>query len=304
MSFALHHRKHIEDELAKIVRRELRDTVRELTASAGSKFGSAVHESRKSVKKVRAVAALLEQAGAKLPRKDRKRLKSAASALSRLRDSAAIIDTLDRVRRRYPKQLPEHTYGIMRRGLVHTRNLEQARAQRDGVVGEAAERLTKTRQSTKGWRSPAIDVSAMIEVVSASYRRSRNAMKRARATGQSATLHRWRKALKTLWYQLRLAKPLTIGVAPLIADFKRLETELGDDHNLVVLAATLRGCRDLQSMRAEIRQIDRLAARMRQPLRRRAFALGRRLHRRKPKAFARWIRQSTKPPRAQRPVAA
>ena len=52
-----------------------------------AQFGSAVHESRKSVKKVRAVAALLKQAGAKLPRRDRRRLKSAARALSRVRDS-------------------------------------------------------------------------------------------------------------------------------------------------------------------------------------------------------------------------
>ena len=113
-------------------------------------------------------------------------------------------------------------------------------------------------------------------------------------TGQSATLHRWRKELKTLWYQLRLASPLTTGVAPFIAELDRLETELGDDHNLVVLEATLRACRDLRSMRAEMRQIDRLAARMRQPLRRRAFALGRRLHVRKPEAFARWLRASFK----------
>ena len=304
MSFKLHQRKHIDHELVKIVRRELRQTTRTLTASTGTTFESAVYESRKSVKKVRAVAVFLEQAGAKLPRKDRKRLKSAARALSRLRDSAAIIDTFDRVRRRYPKQLSAHTYGILRRGLVGARNREQERAQRDGVVGKAAKRLATTRKSAKHWASPSIDVSGIGAVVAASYRRSRAAMKRARATGQSATLHRWRKELKTLWYQLRLAKPLITGVAPLIADLKRLETELGDGHDLVVLAATLRGCRDLRSMRADIRQIDRLAARMRQPLRRRAFALGRRLYFRTPKAFARWIRRSAKQPRPQQKAAA
>ena len=149
MSFKLHQRRHIEDELAKIVRWELRKSARALTASAGSKFEGAVYESRKSVKKVRAVAAILEQAGAKLPRKDRKRLKSAAKALSRLRDSAAIIDTFDRVRRRYPKQLSEHTSGILRRGLVRARNREQARARRDGTVREAAERLATTCKSAK-----------------------------------------------------------------------------------------------------------------------------------------------------------
>src|SRR5262245_3627299 len=110
MAFALHQPKHIERALARIVRRQLRNATLGLTTSAGSRFRTAVHESRKSVKKVRAVAGFLEQAGAKLPRKDHKQLKSAATALSRLRDSAAIIDTLERVRRRYRKQLPGHTY--------------------------------------------------------------------------------------------------------------------------------------------------------------------------------------------------
>jgi CHAD domain-containing protein len=303
MSFELHQRKHIEDELTKIVRQQLRDAAHALTTSAGSQFRSAVHESRKSVKKVRAVAAFLKQADARLPRRDRRRLKSAARALSRVRDSTAIIDTFDRVRRRYPKQLPEHTYEILRRDLVAARDRSEARAQRAGGVAGAAERLEKTRKSAKQWASPSIEWPDVIAIVTASYRRSRNAMKRARVTGQSATLHRWRKEVKTLWYQLRLVKPLTTGVAPLIAELNRLETELGDDHNLVVLGATLRGCRDLRSMRAEMRQIDRLAARMRQPLRWRAFTLGRRLHVRKPEAFARWLRASFKQARPQQTAA-
>jgi CHAD domain-containing protein len=303
MSFELHHRKHIEDELTKMVRQRLRTTAHALTTSAGSELSSAVHESRKSLKKVRAVAAVLTEAGAKLPRRDRKRLKSAARALSRVRDRTAIIDTFDRVRRRYPKQLTQHTYGILRRSLVSARDQSEARAQRDGVVAEAAEHLEKARKSAKEWTSPSIKWSGMIAIVADSYRRSRNAMKRARVTGQSATLHRWRKELKTLWYQLRLARPMMTGVASFIAELKRLETELGDDHNLVVLEATLRGCRDLRSMRAEMRKIDRLAARMRQPLRRRAFALGRRLHVRKPEAFARWLRASFKQARPQQTAA-
>jgi CHAD domain-containing protein len=303
VSFELRHRKHIEDELAKIVRQQLRNSADALTTSEGSQFRSAVHESRKSVKKVRAVAEFLTQAGAKLPRRDRKRLKSAARALSRVRDSTAIIDTFDSVRRRYPKQLPEHTYAILRRGLVGARDRNEARAQRDGVVADAAGRLLKTRKSVKQWSSPSITSSRMVEIIAASYGRSRSAMKRARATGQSATLHNWRKELKILWYQLRLARPLMTGVAPLMAELNRLETELGDDHNLVVLGATLRGCRDLRSMRAEMRKIDRLAARMRPPLRRRAFARGRRLHLRKPEAFARWLRASLREARPQRAAA-
>ena len=303
MPFELHHRKHIEDELTKIVRRQLRNTAHALTTTEGSRFRIAVHESRKTVKKAKAVAAFLTEAGAKLPRRDRKRLKSVARALSTMRDSTAIVDTFDRVRRRYPRQLPEHTYGLIRRSLVAARDRCEARAQRDGVVAETAGRLQKTRKSAKEWKSPSIEWSGMVAILAASYRRSRDAMKRARVTRQSATLHNWRKEVKTLWYQLRLARPLTTGLAPLVDQLNQLETELGDDHNLVVLGATLRGCRDLPSMRAEMRQIDRLGARMRQPLRQRAFELGHRIHVRKPKAFARWLRASSKGARPQ-PTAA
>ena len=41
------------------------------------------------------------------------------------------------------------------------------------------------------------------------------------------------RELKTAWYQLRLVKPLARGVTPVVAGLKRLETELGEDHNLV-----------------------------------------------------------------------
>ena len=180
---------------------------------------------------------VLDTSGRQAPAQDRKRLKAAARALSRSA-TAPPLSTFDRVRRHYPKQLPEHTYGILRRSLIAARDRSEARAQRDGVVAEAARRLEKTRKSAKEWTSPSIKSSGMIAIVAASYRRSRNAMKRARVTGQSATLHHWRKEVKTLWYQLRLARPLMTGVAPLVADLKRLETELGDDHNLVVLGAT------------------------------------------------------------------
>ena len=293
MSFELHHRKHLDEQLRTIARRQLRRTALALRSGDEATFRTVVHESRKSVKKVRAVTAFLRKAGAKIPHKDRARLKSAAAGLSRLRDSAAIIDALDRLRRKFPKQLPEHTYAILRRGLVIARDRQEAQTQRSDVVRDVAARLKKSRKAAKTWTSPSIDWSDAISVLTTSYRRSRRAMDHARSTGQSAAVHRWRKALKTLWYQLRLAKPLAKGVDGLVNDMKRLEKDLGDDHNLVLLAATLRTCRELRTMRAQIGQIDHLAARMRQPLRRRAFALGRRLHRRKPKQFTRWLRTSS-----------
>src|SRR5207249_4587278 len=156
-----------------------------------------------------------------VPRKDRRRLRKASRELSRLRDSAAIVETFDRVRRRYAKRLPEHTYGILRRALVEARDRRERSALRDAVLDRVRRRLDNAHADAKHWTGPTMDVSALVATVALFYRRSRRAMKRARGTGRSASLHEWRKELKTLWYQLRLVKPLTRGVAPLVSDLKR-----------------------------------------------------------------------------------
>jgi len=149
MSFELHHRNHLEKQLRAIVRRQLRRAAVALRPGDEATFRNAVHESRKSVKKVRAVTAFLREAGAKIPHKDRARLKSAADGLSRLRDSAAIVDALDRLRRTYPKQLPEHTYAILRRGLVVARDRQEEQALRSDVVPDVAARLKKATKAAK-----------------------------------------------------------------------------------------------------------------------------------------------------------
>jgi CHAD domain len=291
MSFELHQRKHIENELLGIARRQLRRGTEALKQRDARTVGTGVHEARRSVKKARAIIKTLRDAGADVPRKDRRRLRKASRQLSGLRDSAAIVDTFDRLRKRYPKRLAEHSYGILRRALLEARERQEECARRDGVLDHVADQLDKSRRDAKHWEAPDLDVRALIDVVAVSYRRSRRAMKRARQTHLSATLHGWRKELKTAWYQLRLVKRLAPGVTPVVASLKRLETELGEDHNLVVLAATLRACSELKAMNAEVRQIDALAARMRQGLRTRAFAMGARLHRRAPDDVASWLRR-------------
>ena len=291
MSFTLHQRKHIEDELKNTARRQLRRGSEVLKKRDAGTIAASVHEARRSVKKARAVVKTLREAGGDVPRKDRRRLRKASRRLSGLRDSAAIVDTFQRLRKRYPKRLAEHTYGILRRALLDAREQGEGSARREGSLDRVANQLNKTRAQAKRWQAPALDLPALIDIVALSYRRSRRAMKRARQTHLSATLHGWRKELKTLWYQLRLVRPLTPGVTPLVASVKRLETELGEDHNLVVLAATLRACPELKAMSAEVRQIDALAARMRQVLRTRVFAIGARLHHKRTRDFTSWLRR-------------
>ena len=72
MSFELHQRKHIDTELRKIARRELRRASGTLSDSESGAFGASVHEARKRAKKVRAVLEVIERSGGGVPGKDRK----------------------------------------------------------------------------------------------------------------------------------------------------------------------------------------------------------------------------------------
>src|SRR5262245_41993904 len=199
MSFELHQRKHIEDELRNTARRQLRRGSEALKQPDERTIATSVHEARRSVKKVRAVVETLREAGADVPRKDRRRLRKASRKLSLVRDSAAIVDTFQKFRKRYPKRLAEHTYGILRRALLDARERGERSARREGILDQVANQLDKTRAKAKRWKAPALDVLALIDVVALSYRASRRAMQRARRTQLPATLHGWRKELKTLW---------------------------------------------------------------------------------------------------------
>src|SRR5258708_18924097 len=154
MAFELHRRGHIDVELKKIARRLLHNATGSLSTVVDSRFRDAVYESRKSLKKVRAIVAVLDAADGDILAADRKRLKSASRALSQLRDSDAIVATFDRLRRSYPKQLPEHTYAILRRGLVRARDEQPHTARPDGLVEDLARKLQRTKFPPKARTHP------------------------------------------------------------------------------------------------------------------------------------------------------
>ena len=156
MAFKLHQRKHIEDELRNTARRQLRRSSEALKQPDPRTLATSVHEARRTVKKARAVVKTLRDAGADVPRKDRRRLRKASRELSAVRDSAAIVDTFHRLRKRYPKRLAEHTYGILRRALLEARGRRERGARRDGILDRVTNQLDKTRAKAKLWKAPAL----------------------------------------------------------------------------------------------------------------------------------------------------
>jgi CHAD domain-containing protein len=111
-------------------------------------------------------------------------------------------------------------------------------------------------------------------------------------------LHKWRKRVKDLWYEMRLLGPLcgpVIGGAAEEAD--QLSDLLGDEHDLGVLRQIL--VELAPELPADVESLVELVDLRREQLQTRALLIGRRTYAEKPRAFARRIRRSWRTGRAE-----
>ena len=288
MAFTLNAKEPIRRELKQVARKELWRAGEHLHQD----HEKAVHQARKSVKKVRAIVDLLQQIDDDSFDKPARRLRATGQTLSVLRDADAVIATFDHLRARFAKRLPEHTYAIVRGQLIRAkaRIVEDARA--DRTVGQVAHTLLALRRSVKRWRVPAIDVLELPTLFKGSYRASRKAMRRAQKEMSPSELHRWRKRVKTLWYQLRLAESVAPGLRREMRRFKQLQTWLGEDHNLSVLESAISDDARLRRMPADVRELAAMSSALQTELRRKSFTLGQRLLAERPNVFARRLRRA------------
>jgi CHAD domain-containing protein len=281
MSFALRPGKPITRELKRIARKELGGASKRLLQD--HRDDDDVHEGRKSVKKVEALAKVLDQIGVAPPRKDVKRLRE-------------VRRTFDHLRSRFAHRIPEHTSAIIRTHLSRRKSQMTHRAQAgSGRLTRAGRTLRKIRRSAKQWVAPSIDVAELPDVLRRTFRASRKAMKRAQTRGRAADFHEWRKRVKDLWYQLRLAERLVSGLGSRIEEFRALETALGEEHNLVVLRTKLTRERGLRNIKSHINRITAMSTAVQQELRRSALVLGTQLQKLTAKQFAKDLRRRLRP---------
>jgi CHAD domain-containing protein len=241
---------------------------REQLRAAADAVPEDVHDARKRIKKTRALLRLARPAMSKKAFRRRNRaLRDAGRALSGARDAEVLTETVDALAARYPGQAP---YGPVHVALAD-RPVEAPAA------GTGLDRLVGAR-----WPLDGLDTDMLAQAFVRTYRDGRAALARKPTT---ENLHEWRKRVKDLWYQARLLEESWPGVMQAQAkEAKKLSKILGEDHDLAVLAETLRADPELAEHADAFAAV---IARRRKKLLKRARALGRRLYAEKPKAFER-----------------
>ncbi|MGH9408231.1 MAG: CHAD domain-containing protein [Vicinamibacterales bacterium] len=289
MAFHLRKPESTAHGLRRLAKKELRRAREELrrTSPPGD---PAIHEARKSLKKVRAILELFRQPGGKAP--SRKRLGSVNHTLSRLRDADAMVVTLGQLQGRHPHLFSEHTFARVHRQLIHQKRAAMRDAEHAHAWKKVDRDLRKVEHAARHWRSHDKGFGALASGFRSNYRDGRDAMERALETQRAADFHEWRKQIKMHWYALRLIESAGPEIRRDIAALHRAETALGDEHNVVVLCGQITQDASICRGPIDIDRVRRAANRYQCALRKKAIANARRIYRRTPRRYVRSLKRA------------
>jgi CHAD domain-containing protein len=252
-----------------------------------------VHDARKAIKRMRALARLLRhELGEPEFERVNDSLRATAQRLAGARDAEVRLATLRALAKRHPKALTPARIRPLSERLESERGEAIEPSDRDRVLADIATMRTQLAQ----WNLIEHDFHALAPGLRRIYREGRQRARRVKRghVRNAQDLHDWRKRVKSLYYVLdMLGCSDSIGARGATRRADRLGDLLGDEHDLWMLRAYLDQhpdafAGDNATRDALLKRIER----RRKCLRERALKLGARLYRRKPSSFTRRIGRS------------
>ena len=254
--------------------RALLDFAHERLVNKDADPNTAVHEVRKSVKKLRAVLRIVK------PVLDKTSFKTADHAvrdfgrrLGGARDSAVLLASFNGLVDYYTPFLSVEDMQPIRENLENKYQLAMETFLTSIDIHSLEEQLEELRR-----RLDTLDLSGftrhmLLASVRRTYRTGRRALQALHAVPSTENSHEFRRQAKYLWYQLRLVHNWNPAVLkPVVTSLDELGELLGQDHDLAMLADTLNthpeiSCNDIRAELvnglAETRRIALLSAGLR-----------------------------------------
>jgi CHAD domain-containing protein len=233
----------------------------------------AVHDARKSFKRVRAIVRLArDELGEDIYKRDNRELRDLGRRLSGARDSEVLLETLDSVGEAHPAPPG------LRESLVGERALAARQLDGDGVVRE----LHELRDRIAAWPLEPHGIEGLEPGFRRIYRRARRACRRAQRDPTVENLHELRKRTKDVWFCAALLRPAAPKrMKRLAKEAHELSDLIGQEHDLAILAE-----------RVQAEPLTGLVESRREELVRELLPLARRLYRKKPRKVARSLERA------------
>ena len=276
------------DEGIKRIILERVDEIYELMVNPYPTREKAVHEARKSFKRIRAALRLVrDETGEAWYRRENEFYRDASRVLAPVRDSTVLVLALDATTEAYADIVPPSMFESIRAKLLdrHERIVRELLDEQD-VMAAVAQMMREGRSRIVGMPVQGTDFALFDDGLRRVYKNGRKAMYEALADpGDPVKFHEWRKQVKYLWHHLEILQPTwplmlldTANELHTVSDF------LGDAHDLMELKETLltepefSGDRNLITLLA-------LLDRRRAGLEEASWTLGQRLYHEGPRAF-------------------
>lgn len=289
MSYRLEESETLAEGLRRIAREELDAALIHLRGEGSAEEEERVHETRKSMKKVRAILRLVrKEIGSDAYDRENQALRDAGRVLAPVRDAQVLVDTLAGLDERAGESISERDLGKIAAALEKRRQSARKQVLGDGdAFAAVAEAVADARGRIDGWPIGRTDSKAFEASLKKTYKRGRAGFEDAYEEGTPKAFHEWRKRVKYHWYHVRLLEPAAeaeIGVVVEATD--QLSDLLGLDHDYAVLAEAIRGLGTTAGSADARRGIIAMIERERLELERRALPIAHRVYDEKPKGRA------------------
>jgi CHAD domain-containing protein len=213
--------------------------------SGAGDLNTAVHELRKSNKRVRALLRMVRPViGDKVYRAENEALARASRLVAPARDGKVLVDAVTRLRARYGHLLAPGTFGGIEERLRHRHERMLARVVDDAdLLRQVSAIIYKARSRYAAWptepddsrfgpRIIANSFRSIGEGIGQTYERGRRSMNLAFRSPTPEHFHEWRKQVKYLRHQMEIVSPLWPEViGGLALSLEHLGDVLGDDHD-------------------------------------------------------------------------
>jgi CHAD domain-containing protein len=200
MAFRLKEDESIRKGIKRLIRKELDKALQLLTRKKKTKEDEAVHEVRKSLKKVRALLRLIRDAiGSKTYRQENYGFRDAARPLIEVRDAKILVEAVDKLTDHFAKYVSRHVFDEIRQTLLREQRAVRERVlKKEDAFATLADTLQEARQRVKGWSIERGGWSALAGGLKRVYRSGYRAYFKALNAPTLENLHEWRKQAKYL----------------------------------------------------------------------------------------------------------
>jgi CHAD domain-containing protein len=275
MAFRFKLKEPTQGGLRRIGLEQIERAEAQLTA-AGDKV-RAIHETRKGLKRIRALLRLVRPGlGDEVFRTENARFRSIAAALAPARDSVILAETVAKL---------ESLTGLVSNAAlaavkkIIAEDTSDARSTEDSDIKSALVKLGAAKRRFRKLALEPPEISTLERGLATGYRRGKRAFAAAYAEESDEGFHEWRKCVQQHWRHMALmSRAWPAHFDARVQAARSLSQILGEDHDLSVLVDFVRGLPPQRLPAKLALEIERLARGRQAELRNAAEPRGRQLY--------------------------